>query len=141
MPPLLSFDESLCVQCGLCVATCPEKVIKLVPRIDFDAFEAGRATVKQEEPFHCITCGKAFGVKSTIDRVTAKLKDKHWMFSGDNQARLDVIQKCDDCRVEAMTNAKFDPYAAKPRPPAKTTEDYLAEREAAMKVKIEKGEV
>ena len=139
--PLLSFDESLCVQCGLCAATCPEKVITLEPRIDFAAFEAGRITVKQEEPFHCIECGKAFGVKSTIDRVTAKLKDKHWMFSGENQSRLDLIQKCDDCRVEAMTNAKFDPYAATARPRAKTTEDYLKEREAAMQAKIEKGEV
>jgi ferredoxin len=144
--PLLSFDESLCVQCGLCVATCPETVIKLAPRIDFEAFEAGRVTVKQEEPFHCITCGKAFGVKSTIDRVTAKLKDRHWMFSGENQSRLDLIQKCDDCRVESMTNAKFDPYASTPRPPAKTTEDYLKERdvaarEAEMKAKIDKGEV
>ena len=139
--PLLSFDESLCVQCGLCAATCPEKVITLEPRIDFAAFEAGRITVKQEEPFHCIECGKAFGVKSTIDRVTVKLKDKHWMFSGENQSRLDLIQKCDDCRVEAMTNAKFDPYAATARPRAKTTEDYLKEREAAMQAKIEKGEV
>lgn len=144
--PLLSFDESLCVQCGLCVATCPETVIKLAPRIDFAAFDAGRVTIKQEAPFHCISCGKAFGVKSTIDRVTAKLKDKHWMFTGENSARLELIQKCDDCRVEAMTNAKFDPYVAKPRPPAKTTEDYLkerelAEREAAMKARIDKGEV
>ena len=139
--PLLSFDESLCVQCGLCAATCPEKVITLEPRLDFAAFEAGRITVKQEEPFHCIECGKAFGVKSTIDKVTAKLKDRHWMFSGENQARLDLIQKCDTCRVEAMTNAKFDPYAATARAPAKTTEDYFKEREAAMQAKIDKGEV
>ena len=40
-----------------------------------------------------------------------------------------------------MTNAKFDPYAGTPRPRAKTTEDYLADREAAMKARIEKGEV
>ncbi len=139
--PQLSFDESLCVQCGLCVATCPEKVIKLTPRIDFAAFDAGRVTVKEEEPFHCITCGKAFGVKSTIERVTAKLKDKHWMFKGEHSSRLDLIQKCDDCRVEAMTNSGFDPYATTARPRAKTTEDYLAEREAAMKARIEKGEV
>ena len=139
--PLLSFDESLCVQCGLCAATCPEKVITLEPRLDFAAFEAGRITVKQEEPFQCIECGKAFGVKSTIDKVTAKLKDRHWMFSGENQARLDLIQKCDTCRVEAMTNAKFDPYAATARAPAKTTEDYFKEREAAMQAKIDKGEV
>ncbi len=138
--PLLSFDESLCVQCGLCAATCPEKVITLEPRLDFAAFEAGRITIKQEEPFHCTECGKAFGVKSTIDKVTAKLKDRHWMFSGENQARLDLIQKCDTCRVEAMTNAKFDPYAATARAAAKTTEDYFKEREAAMQAKIDKGE-
>ncbi len=143
--PLLSFDESLCVQCGLCAATCPEKVITLVPRIDFAAFEAGRVTVKEEEPFHCITCSKAFGVKSTIERITAKLKDKHWMYTGENTSRLDLIQKCDTCRVEAMTNSGFDPYATTPRPPAKTTEDYLKDREmavraAAMKAKIDKGE-
>lgn len=138
--PQLTFDESLCVQCGLCVATCPEKVIILAPRIDFAAFDAGRVTAKEEEPFHCINCGKAFGVKSTIERVTAKLKDKHWMFKGEHAARINLIQKCDDCRVEAMTNAGFDPYATTVRPPAKTTEDYLAEREAAMKAKIEKGE-
>jgi ferredoxin len=144
--PLLSFDESLCVQCGLCAATCPEKVITLAPRIDFEAFENGRATVKEEEPFHCITCGTAFGVKSTIDKITAKLKDKHWMYSGEHNARIDLIKKCDTCRVEAMTNAGFDPYAGTARPPAKTTDDYLrerevAEREAAMQAKIDKGEV
>jgi ferredoxin len=144
--PLLSFDESLCVQCGLCVATCPETVIKIAPRIDFAAYEAGRITVKEEAPFHCITCGTAFGVKSTIDRITAKLKDKHWMYAGENQARLDLIKQCDTCRIEAMTNAGFDPYAGKARAPAKTTEDYLrerdaAERETAMKAKINKGEV
>jgi ferredoxin len=144
--PLLSFDESLCVQCGLCVATCPENVIKLAPRIDFAAFDAGRVTVKQEDPFLCITCGTPFGVKSTIDRVTAKLKDRNWMYAGENQSRLDLIQKCDTCRIEAMTNAGFDPYASTPRPRAKTTEDYfqereIATREAEMKAKIDKGEV
>jgi ferredoxin len=138
--PLLSFDESLCVQCGLCASTCPEQVITLSPRIDFEAFERGRATVKEEEPFHCITCGTAFGVKSTIDKITAKLKDRHWMYSGDHNARIDLIKKCDACRVEAMTNAGFDPYAGTARPPAKTTEDYLREREAAMQGKISKGE-
>ncbi len=143
--PLLSFDESLCVQCGLCASTCPEQVITLVPRIDFAAFEAGRVTMKEEAPFHCITCGKAFGVKSTIDRITAKLKDKHWMYAGENTSRLDLIQKCDTCRIEAMTNSGFDPYAAAQRPHAKTTDDYLrdrdvADREAVMKAKIDKGE-
>ena len=36
--------------------------------------------LKEEEPFHCIRCSKPFGVKSTIERVVAKLEGKHWMF-------------------------------------------------------------
>ena len=56
-------------------------------------------------------------------------------------ARIDLIKKCDTCRIEAMTNAGFDPYAGTTRPPAKTTEDYLRERDAAMQAKIAKGEV
>src|SRR5262249_52683970 len=54
--PLLRFTEDACVQCGLCKATCPEKVITLEPRLAFgDATVAG--VLKQEEPFACIRCG------------------------------------------------------------------------------------
>ena len=38
---------------------------------------------------------------------------------------------CEDCRVIAITEQQFDPYGAPPRPKARTTEDYLREREAA----------
>ena len=84
--------------------------------------------LKEEEPFHCIRCGKPFGVKSTIERVTAKLEGKHWMFQNSAQ-RLDVIKMCEDCRVIAITEQEFDPYGAPPRPNVRTTEDYLRERE------------
>ncbi|HEX5778399.1 MAG TPA: 4Fe-4S binding protein, partial [Xanthobacteraceae bacterium] len=108
--PMLRFQEDACVQCGLCKATCPEKVISLVPQIDFTAVTAPARVVKQEEPFHCISCGKPFGTKSTIERVSAKLEGKHWMFKGQPQ-RLDVLKMCEDCRVVAMTNQSVDPYA------------------------------
>jgi ferredoxin len=127
--PLLRFDEGLCVQCGLCRATCPEKVMALEPRIDFAAFAGGPVMVKEEEPFCCISCGKAFGVKSTIDRILQRLEGKHWMYTGANAARLDLVRMCEDCRVSSVTNAGLDPYAGTARPPARTTEDYLAERE------------
>src|SRR5262249_42955350 len=39
--PLLRFTEDACVQCGLCQATCPEKVITLIPQLDFRAATAG----------------------------------------------------------------------------------------------------
>ena len=126
--PTLRFAEDACVQCGLCKATCPEKVIGLTPRLDFRAATASARVIKQEEPFLCIACGKPFGVKSTIERVTAKLEGKHWMFKG-QAARLDIIKMCEDCRVGAVMAADFDPYAT-PRPLVRTTEDYLREREA-----------
>ena len=37
--------------------------------------------LKEEEPFHCIRCGKPFGVKSTIERVSEKLEGQHWMYA------------------------------------------------------------
>jgi ferredoxin len=128
--PMLRFVEDACVQCGLCKATCPEKVITLSPQLDFRAATATPRLLKQEEPFHCIRCGKPFGVKSTIERVTAKLAGKHWMFAQPGQ-RLDLIKMCEDCRVIAITEQEFDPHSAPPRPVARTTEDYLREREAS----------
>ena len=127
---MLRFTESLCVQCGLCEATCPEHVITLEPRLDFQAWNAPLRVLKEEEPFHCIGCGKPFGTKSSIDRVLAKLGEKHWMFQGANAKRLDVVKMCADCRVEAVVNESFDPHAAPQRPPVMTTEDYLRARDA-----------
>ncbi len=126
--PMLRFAEDACVQCGLCASTCPEKVISLKPQFDFRSATANRRVIKQEEPFHCIVCGKPFGVKSSVERVVAALEGKHWMFK-DSQKRLDVIKMCADCRVAAMLEDKFDPFAAPARPQVRTTDDYLRERE------------
>ncbi|WP_291844689.1 4Fe-4S binding protein [Bradyrhizobium sp.] len=126
---MLRFSESLCVQCGLCESTCPEKVIAVEPRLDFQAWNTPLRVLKEEEPFDCIACGKPFGTRSSIERVLAKLGEKHWMFQGANAKRLDVIKMCADCRVEAVVNESFDPHAAQQRPPVMSTEDYLRARE------------
>ncbi len=126
--PTLRFAEDACVQCGLCKATCPEKVISLTPQIDFRAATATARVLKEEEPFHCIQCSKPFGTKSTIERVVAKLEGKHWMYKGQAR-RLEVLKMCDDCRVIAMTADSFDPHGAPERPNVRTTEDYLRERD------------
>ena len=128
--PRLTFDESLCVQCGLCAGTCPEKVITLEPRLHFPAFEAPPIIVKEEEPFGCTQCSKPFGVKSTIERVIKKLEGQHWMFSGEHKGRIDLIGMCEDCRVEAAVNRNVDPFAGPARPAARTSDDYFREREA-----------
>jgi ferredoxin len=131
--PMLRFTESLCVQCGLCAATCPEDaILGLKPQIDFAAWDAPKRILKEEEPFHCVVCAKPFGTKSAIESVIRKLSDKHWMFSGAaGQERLRVLMMCEDCRVEAVINESFDPHGAPPRPRPRTAEDYLAEKAKA----------
>jgi ferredoxin len=126
--PMLRFVEDACVQCGLCKATCPEKVISLIPQINFHAVTAAAHILKCEEPFPCVRCGKPFGVKSTIERVVAKLEGKHWMYQT-SASRLNVIKMCEDCRAAVVTEEGFDPYGAPARPKLRTTDDYLRERE------------
>jgi ferredoxin len=126
--PMLKFVEDACVQCGLCQSTCPEKVITLKPQIDFRAARAPATIIKEEEPALCIRCGKPFGVKSTIDKIAAKLEGRHWMYPAGDK-RVDAVRMCGDCRVITMSEQQFDPFAGVPqRAPPRTSDDYLRER-------------
>lgn len=125
--PQLRFQEDACIQCGLCRNTCPEKVISLTPRLSFRD-EARRAVVvKEEEPFECIRCGKGFGTRSSIERIVAKLGERHSMFP--NPEMVERIKMCEDCRVNVQFETKDNPFAGAERPRPRTTEDYLRERE------------
>lgn len=127
--PVLKFVEDACVQCGLCQSTCPEKVITLVPQIDFTAATSLPRLIKEEEPAICIRCSKPFGVKSTINRIAAKLEGRHWMYPAGDR-RTEAIRMCADCRVITMSEQQFDPFAGVPqRSGPRTTDDYLRDRE------------
>lgn len=126
--PELAFTEAACVQCGVCVATCPENAISLDPRYDFTSAPLSPSVLKSEEPFACISCGKPFGAKSSIERVVARLKG-HAMFTNEDQLRL--IQMCDVCRVTAVAREGGDPYTLGERPRIRTTDDYKAAEEKA----------
>ena len=128
--PQLRFLEDACVQCGLCAATCPEKVISLEPRLNLLPEASAPQVVKEEQPAACLRCAKPFGMRSSIERVKAKLVSSgHWMFQ--DPARLRALELCEDCRVVEATESRMDPYAAGERPLVKTTEDW--QREAALK--------
>lgn len=127
--PQLRFTESACVQCGLCVDTCPERVIALDPRITFTPDAMTPVTVKEEDPFACVRCGKLFGTKSSVERIVAKLAEKHWMFQ--DSAQIERIKMCEDCRVVAQFDSGDAPMAGAPRPMPRTTDDDLRERDAA----------
>lgn len=122
--PQLRFQEDACVQCGLCKVTCPEKVVSLMPRLNFTGGGASAVVLKEEPPFNCINCGKPFGTRSSIERIIAQLAGKHSMFRDEQRTRL--IQMCEDCRVIVQIKDRSgDPFASKPRPKPRTTDDYL----------------
>ncbi|RMH48523.1 MAG: 4Fe-4S dicluster domain-containing protein [Alphaproteobacteria bacterium] len=124
--PELRFTEAACLQCGLCATICPEEAITLSPRLDLSPAALSARILKEEEPFACISCGKPFGVRSTIDRIVEKLAGQHPLFTDSDNAKL--IQMCDDCRVRAQYHSENQPFAMGARPPVRTTEDYLSDR-------------
>lgn len=125
--PTLTFTEDACVQCGLCKATCPEKVIALAPRFNFKDEARSAVVVKQEAPFNCVRCGKPFGTRGAIERIVEKLAGKHAMFATP-EAKFRLMM-CEDCRVIAQFEQGGDPMAGPPRPKPRTSEDYFRERE------------
>ncbi len=125
--PMLRFIEDACVQCGLCKATCPEKVITLKPQLDFRDTARSPALIKEEDPAQCIRCGRPFGASGAIERVIDKLAGKHWMYM--QAATLERIRMCDECRLIVQTENAIDPFAGPPRPVPRTTEDELRARD------------
>jgi len=124
--PQLRFQEDACLQCGLCANVCPEDAITLQPQFDLSDAALSQRVLHEEEPFACVECGKLFGVKSTIDRITEKLAGKHAMFATSQAARM--IQMCDDCRVRAQLHSQNNPLSGGERPLPRTTDDYYSGR-------------
>lgn len=101
--PLLKFLERNCVQCGLCEQTCPEGAITLSPRLLLTPAVREARVLNETQPFHCVSCNKAFGTRQMVDAMLGKLAG-HSMFAGG--AALRRLQMCADCRVVDMMKAK-----------------------------------
>jgi ferredoxin len=124
--PQLRFQEDACLQCGICTKICPENALSLEPRLNLGDDALAPKVLKEEEPFSCIECGKPFGVRSTVERLTEKLVGNHSMFKDNKAARL--IQMCEDCRVNAVYHSEDNPFAGGERPRVRTTDDYISKR-------------
>jgi ferredoxin len=101
--PRLKFIERNCVQCGLCEKTCPEDAITLTPRLLLTAEWKSERVLNEAQPFHCVSCGKAFATRQMVDNMTAKLSG-HSMFAGSNA--LKRLHMCGDCRVTDIMKTK-----------------------------------
>ncbi len=99
--PKLAFLEKQCVQCGLCVQTCPENALQLLPRLLSVEQRKQKVILNETSPFHCISCGKAFGTLKMVELMLGKL-GTHEAFSGPAMNRLKM---CSDCRVVDMMKA------------------------------------
>ena len=96
--PALYFVEQDCVQCGLCEASCPEKVISLLPQVNFDKVARQQTvTLKEEAPFECIRCGSPFATQSMVHKML-QMVGEHSAFS----ANIERLKMCGDCRVKDM---------------------------------------
>lgn len=118
--PRLTFVESACVQCGICERTCPEDAINIRTRLNFTGEAQNERTIKEDEPFHCVSCGKPFGTTSTIEAVVTKMAG-HAMFADED--KLNRLRMCADCRVVSLAESKDDPFGGAPRPLPKTADD------------------
>ena len=97
--PLLKFLERNCVQCGLCESTCPEDAITLHPRLLLTPAVRESRILNETQPFHCVSCNKAFGTRQMVDAMLGRLAG-HSMFSRPEALRR--LQMCSDCRVVDM---------------------------------------
>ena len=95
----LSFQESNCIQCGLCRNACPEDSITLASRYIYDDALANEPRLLNEDtPFCCIECDKPFISKRMFDRITEKLAvTGNWSVS--DEVTPDWLKMCGDCRA------------------------------------------
>lgn len=93
--PQLRFVEKNCVQCGLCVKTCPENAIGLEPRLWLSPQRREPRVINEQPAYACIRCGKPFGTLKAVEAMLGRLSG-HTMFQG---AALERLKMCSDCRV------------------------------------------
>jgi ferredoxin len=98
--PKLNFIEWNCVQCGLCESACPEDAIERQARFVYDPrLRRASRVLNEDEPFHCVGCGKPFATTRVIESMRDKLSG-HWMFQKPEAVKR--LEMCEDCRVKDM---------------------------------------
>lgn len=84
----------LCIQCGTCVAVCPENALDLKHGLILEPNFFRQHELTRAEAMTCRECGKAFGTKKSFDHVMAKLKS-HSITTDETN----FFEYCEKCRV------------------------------------------
>jgi ferredoxin len=95
----LLFQESACVQCGLCVEGCPEKALSLHARMAPSIMVHMTSTVlHQDSPFECQSCATPFISRRLLASSLERLKDHPVMAKGGRES----LMTCPACRQREM---------------------------------------
>ena len=103
----LRFNASLCTLCGYCEASCAEKnTIKIVAgELELKPSYFEYQILAKDELFACISCGKPFATKKSIEKI-ASIIAPTWAA---NSAKLKTLYCCAQCKAQiAMENGDFD---------------------------------
>lgn len=93
--PRLMFKESLCIQCDLCRAGCPERAIELQPRFLPDAGARDAACeLASDRPAACIRCGMPFIGRRRL-ALSLALMEEH---ASDILGGSASLRMCPSCR-------------------------------------------
>lgn len=99
---ILMHEPGLCVQCGICVAVCPEQALSLVPGLVLAPSFFQKNPLSQAEPMICQRCGARFGTKKSYQHVINLLRETSRFAEQE-----DVLAYCETCRAVKM----FESYA------------------------------
>jgi ferredoxin len=85
------------VQCGSCIAICPEGALGAKPGLLLQPFFFKDQELSRAEPATCRECGKIFGTRKSLEKVLAVLTSQNkW------DAKDDLLYYCDQCRVTKL---------------------------------------
>lgn len=95
----LVFQESACVQCGLCVVGCPEQALSLQARFAPKALaQMTRTVLHQDEQLACTSCGTPFITRRLLASSLERIKDHPILAKGGRE----TLMTCPACRQREM---------------------------------------
>jgi ferredoxin len=93
----LKHIAALCVQCGICVAVCPEQALTLHPGLVLTPRFFQSAVLSRAKPMICKRCGTQFGTRKSYQHVMNLLRE-----AGRFAEQEEVLAYCETCRAVKM---------------------------------------
>ena len=85
-----------CLDCGVCVALCPEEALSSEPGLRLDSSFLSRQELARSEALHCLECGRPFSSAERSRRVSQKLLAAR----GEDPVRRELLRLCPECRTK-----------------------------------------